>query len=132
MSNKLEFGISVEIVHTTLRDLFPQRDISIEHPVGEIVLSEADLEALRENLQRRLQAINVHLKMPRIEPRLTVKDLGRSISDWSGIPGAPTIAWSSLPGNDPEGPDTEHEELPKEHREKQERPEPKKQQYGDS
>jgi hypothetical protein len=98
MSRKLEFGISVEIVHATLKNLFPHTNISLEYPVGEIIPGEADREVLRKSLQERLRAISVHLEMPPIEPHLTVQDIGRDISHWSGVPGAWRIAWSVLPG----------------------------------
>lgn len=98
MSSKLEFDACLGIVHTTLKDLFPQKKFSLERPVGEIILEEPDLEVLRENLQQRLRALSVHLEVPRIEPHLTAITMGRDISDWSENPGSRTIAWSALPG----------------------------------
>src|ERR1700691_3833115 len=98
MSSKLEFDACLGIVHTTLKDLFPQKKFSVERPVGEIIFEEADLEVLRENLQQRLRAVSVHLEVPRIEPHLTAITMGRDISDWSENPGSRTIAWSALSG----------------------------------
>jgi hypothetical protein len=98
MSTKLKFGTSVEIVHATLQDLFPQRYISVEHMVGEIVSDEADLQALQGSLEERLRAISIPLKIPRIQPDLTIRRIGWNISHWSATPGILPIAWSTLPG----------------------------------
>lgn len=119
MSTKLELNASLEIIHTALEDLFPDKTFDLEVPLGEAIPNKTDREALRRNIQHLLRVRNVRVSIRRLRTHYTVGQIAREITLWSALPGKPALP-APGPAPDPDGPVGPEEEEEQRHEQQEE------------